>query len=963
MSKLDIKEFTPFFVSLYGDEPFPWQKMLLERVQSEGWPDLIDLPTASGKTACMDVAIFALAMGLPTPRRIWFVVDRRIVVDEAYRRAERLSLYLKYVVSSKTDRKQLESDPSTAGILKGVNDVDHTVLIKVAKNLIDRGGAKPLELGRLRGGVPRSVAWAGNPAQPAIITSTVDQIGSRLLFRGYGVSEYAWPIHAALAGTDSLILLDEAHLAGPFYETVQAIERYRLEPWATEPLPTPFKLVVMSATLPGKPGDSKRFPEINERNKALNHPKLNERRSILKPTELAIAKKPKIPKEFTQVDDDELVVDAAVRAINFISQGRRRIAIMVNRVRTARNIAKQLEHVSPVLITGRLRPIDRDELITKYESRLKAGSKEVLTDAKDAVVIVTTQCLEVGADFSFDALITECASLDALRQRFGRLARLGTPVDAPGVVLIRKVDTNLEPKEPDPIYGPALPKTWEWLDQNVDVKQPASINMGIDAIDPKLPEDLRPYRAPERHAPILLPAYLDMLCQTSPRPAIEPDVSLFLHGIPPADERVRAEVKVVWRDNLVRQPDGTTPQWKALVEGLPPLNGEMLSVPLTELRRLLDTGRDGIDPKDSDVESGFESIPSREKSETPATSSQNFVISRGRDYCKVATDVSAIRPNDVIVLPADHSSFRQLVLYQSARPDVYEQAYRNAHGVIRKLYQPELPDTEPDEEAVIASIRLRLTDEDKKLFEEPRFLDYAPGYFHITGKAPRIPVDEWQSDTEEDDLLYVEDRSKSLAGHTKDVVCAAKHLAGTLLEPYANIMTTAADLHDVGKADGRFQYLLHHGRPVDPAKLRAKSEFRLGQVNEHKLYQLSGLPEGFRHELLSVQMVLLDQGMQDHSFRDLILHLIASHHGRCRPFAPVIIDEKAESVDCTIKSCAWSISAEQRAKTLLHRLDSNVAARFWKLTRQYGWWGLAYLESILRCADTHASAYAEQESR
>ena len=64
------------------------------------WPEAIALPTASGKTACMDVALFALAFqalrletGQPitAPRRIFFVVDRRVIVDEAYERARRLA--------------------------------------------------------------------------------------------------------------------------------------------------------------------------------------------------------------------------------------------------------------------------------------------------------------------------------------------------------------------------------------------------------------------------------------------------------------------------------------------------------------------------------------------------------------------------------------------------------------------------------------------------------------------------------------------------------------------------------------------------------------------------------------------------------------------------------------------------------------------------------------------------------
>jgi len=160
---ISLPSFSAFFQALWDFGPFPWQTMLAERIVAGRWPQALDLPTAAGKTACIDAAVYALASQANTPiaertapRRIWFVVDRRIVVDEAFERASKIA-----------DKLAKAKD----GPLK-----------EIADRLLEVGGTKrPLAVARLRGGILRDDNWGRLPSQPTVITSTVDQLGSRLL--------------------------------------------------------------------------------------------------------------------------------------------------------------------------------------------------------------------------------------------------------------------------------------------------------------------------------------------------------------------------------------------------------------------------------------------------------------------------------------------------------------------------------------------------------------------------------------------------------------------------------------------------------------------------------------------------------------------------------------------------------------------------------------------------------------
>ena len=92
--------------------------------------------------------------------------------------------------------------------------------------------------------------------------------------------------------------------------------------------------------------------------------------------------------------------------------------------------------------------------------------------------------------------------------------------------------------------------------------------------------------------------------------------------------------------------------------------------------------------------------------------------------------------------------------------------------------------------------------------------------------------------------------------------------------------------------------------------------------------------------------------------KELVLHLIGSHHGRCRPFVPPLPDENSVDVDVKVGDIILRSNTDHH----LARLDSGVADRYWMLVERYGWWGLAWLEAILRLADHRASEQEQLEA-
>ena len=211
-------------------------------------------------------------------------------------------------------------------------------------------------------------------------------------------------------------------------------------------------------------------------------------------------------------------------------------------------------------------------------------------------------------------------------------------------------------KDGDPVYGDRAAKTWmaiEKLAASKGSERLVNFSSAVSGVTPWIGEITGEHAAgllaQTDDAPVLMPAYIDLWSQTSPVPATDPEISLFLHG----KDRSPASIQIVWRADVeeadLRAARGGY-RMRELLGAIPPKSGEAIEVSLVAARRWLNTvGTDRVDNFD------FSDALERSGEEDRTTHGALAFRWAGPDSdWSTVVRPGQLRPNDLIVVPADY---------------------------------------------------------------------------------------------------------------------------------------------------------------------------------------------------------------------------------------------------------------------------------------------------------------------
>jgi CRISPR-associated endonuclease/helicase Cas3 len=904
-----------------AESPFPWQTDLLERFQRGEIPGApLDIPTGLGKTSVMAIWLVARACAAKLPRRLIYVVDRRAVVDQA------------------TD---------VALELRKLVDSDHAL-----KESLRLRPDQSLPISTLRGQYVDNREWLEDPAVPAIIVGTIDMIGSRLLFEGYGVSRKMRPYHAGLIGADALVVLDEAHLVPPFEHLLRTIAtelafRPR-EECSTQGVP-PFKLLSLSATGRTRNADVFGLTDADFEHQVLKQ-RLNAKKSLhIEPLdgktklEEALAKQAwtltdngNKPVRVLVYSDSREIAQKAKEAVEKLAKGDKEAGTPAVQIDTE-------------LFVGGRRVFEREQA----KERLRdlgfiAGYKG---DHTCPVFLFATSAGEVGVDLDADHMVCDLVAWERMVQRLGRVNRRGDG-EAQVIVLIepkpkpskkeqealdkRARKEELDEKERKRIEGHEK-KVCEWenrqkpireLRKNDDGSFDASPGALLDlktraSTDDGLRKTIEDATTPEPLRPALTRPLVEAWAMTSlekhpGRPAIQPWLRGWIENDPP-------QTAIVWRTHLPVRAGGAGPSKKeieAFFEAAPPHTSEILE---TETFRVVKW------------------IAARAKSlRTPQTEAQRDTGAgggsppSGQDIVAFVLDLDGgLRKSltlGAIEAPDDEKDETKLDDLLAGATLILDARLAGLNDGLLDEKESSVPRTADDGQEWlgegVVGFRVRSIEASVAAPRDSNWRERFRFASEVTqeGEATRwLIVDKWRSDAATE-----EDRSAANPQLLDEHQCWTEHRARTLAQALGldkrseELLALAARLHDEGKRAQRWQRAFN--APTDG--VYAKTE---GPINYRLL-------DGYRHELGSLLRVENDERIRNLSDddRDLVLHLIAAHHGFARPVI-------------------GTSGCEDQPPSVLEEKVAEIALRFARLQARWGPWGLAWWEALLRAADQQAS--------